>query len=159
MHTTLRFLMVVFCVTGFAWLTVSSGRPVFWAPYNALVLLPVWLAGSAVGLVFIPLFCVVWCFPIFRGATEVPIRTIVLAAFALAGSVLNLVLGVERGVRWQGASYTGGVAIVSVVLWVGLTLLAWWAWRQRTQFLNSLFHIALFCWLAWYALPTLGELP
>ena len=159
MDVALRTLATIACVTGFSWLTVSSGSPTLWAPGNILVLLPVWIAGSTIGLAFVPILCVAWCIPVFRGAANVPNRSLVLVVLAIALSITYLVTSADYGVRWQGTDHVTGVAIISISLWIGLLLLAWWAWRRRTQALNAIFHATLFCWLAWYAFPTLGELP
>ncbi len=160
----LRNLMALILVAFFAWLSVSSGAPTIFAPINFLVLGPTWLSvplsplSGVAGLLFVPVLCLIWCLPVFRGGEEVPKRSLVLLILAIAASAANLVFGIDYGLRWQGHSYVLGVSIISIALWVLLAALAWFARRKPTQVLNTTFHIALFCWLAWYALPTLGEL-
>jgi hypothetical protein len=165
MNRILLTLTATAVVTAFSWLTISAGYPTLWAPINFLVLGPTWLAeplgrvAIVVGLMFVPLSCVLWCLPIFKGAPDVPVRSLVLFALAISLSALNLVMGYEYSLRWQGRPYAIGVVLISILMWSFLASLAWLAWRRRTPALNNAFHISLFAWLAWYSLPTLGELP
>ena len=166
MNVYWRALITLAFVTFLSWLTVSANRPTVWAPLSFFVLGATWVserflgrASPLAGLLFVPLFCTAWCLPVFKGKNTVPIRSFVLLVLAFALSLANLIFGYEYGIRWQGHSYVEGVIAISVVLWVAVGALAWTAWRRQTTNMNLVFHAAFFGWLAWYSLPTLGELP
>lgn len=160
-----RAVLCLLVVAMFSWLTVSERSPTVWAPHSFFVQLPIWLQGQflrnsgIVGLLGIPLFSLVWCIPILKGSSIVPLRSLLLLVVAITLSILNLVLGMDHGLMFHGRTYVVAVATISVALWITLGLLAWLAWRYKTNTLNMIFHLSLFGWLAWYSLPTLGELP
>ena len=68
-------------------------------------------------------------------------------------------LGYSSGVDSQGAAYARGVLILNVIWWIVVAVLFRLAWLRKTVAYNFAFHIVLFAWLAWYALPYMGELP
>lgn len=167
MTTTQRNITVFVPVVALAllsWLTISPGTPKVYAPCNVLVVFPGWLTGSAdgalvVALVLVPaLFCL-WCWPVFRGRTTLPTRSIILLICAVTLSAVWLVYGYRYGVEYQSTGYVASVATINLVCWALLGVLAVLA-RRRPSFVHNLgFHAALFAWLAWCAFPYLGELP
>lgn len=147
-----------------SWLTISPGTPQVFAPCNVLVVFPGWLTGSASGalavaLLLVPtLFCI-WCWPVFRGRTALPTRSIVLLVCAVVLSATWLATGYRYGVEYQSTGYVAGVVTINLVCWFLLGALALLA-RRRPSFGHNLgFHAALVAWLAWCAFPYLGELP
>jgi hypothetical protein len=74
-------------------------------------------------------------------------------------SALSFPLDWDWAMSYHDRSYVVGTAIISVVWWSVLGALAFAARRYPGPGLNLLFHMALFSWLAWYALPYYGELP
>lgn len=148
-----------------SWLTISSGTPELWSPYNLLVLMPSWLGGTlsrstgvVAGLLFVPLVFCAWCLPLFKGSPIIPIRSLLLLVCTVVLSATNLILGYDDGLRFQGRAYVFGVIAISVTCWIVLATLAGFARRHPMQHWNIGFHTALFAWLAWYSLPALGEL-
>jgi hypothetical protein len=167
MTTTQRNFTVFVPVVALAllsWFTISPGIPKIYAPCNVLVVFPGWLTGSAggglvVALMLIPTLYCLWCWPIFRGHTILPIRSIVLLIFAVTLSAAWLLYGYRYGVEYQSTGYVAGVATINLACWALLGVLAVVARRRPSFFHNLGFHAALFAWLAWYAFPYLGELP
>jgi len=105
------------------------------------------------------LFFCLWCWPVLRGRTTLPARSVVLFLCAVALSAITLIFGRRYGIQYQSSGYVIGVTLINAVCWALLGALALLA-RRRPSFGHNLgFHVALFAWLAWYAFPYLGELP
>ena len=65
--------------------------------------------------------------------------------------------GIRYGLEYQGIHYVFGVALINVISWTLLIILALLVRRRPSFGRNLTFHAALFAWLAWYAFPYLGE--
>jgi hypothetical protein len=148
-----------------SWLTILPGTPQVYAPLNLLVVIPALLSASVfegsymLAVAVVPLFFCLWCWPVLRGRTTLPTRSIVLLILAVVLSAALLVFGSRYGIEYQSVAYVVGVAVINVVCWTLLGVLALLA-RRRPSFGHNLgFHAALFAWLAWGAFPYLGELP
>jgi len=145
---------------------VASGIPTVWSPLNLLGLIPALFVSGVLGgaAIAVPALCFAaafawWCQPLWRGQAVVPTRSFVLAGAAVVLSAANLVFGWNYGLEYQGARYVRGVTAVSVVCWIVVTIAAVLAVRRPSVKSSAGFHVLLFCWLAWYAIPYLGELP
>jgi hypothetical protein len=144
-----------------SWLTILPGTPEIYAPLNLLVILPYfWFRGSYIlAVAVVPLLFCLWCWPVLRGCTTLPTRSVVLLISAIVLSATLLVFGSRHGTEFQSVAYVVGVAVINVVCWAFLGALAQLA-RHRPTFAHNLgFHAALFAWLAWCAFPYMGELP
>ena len=146
--------------------SIPPDYPRIYAPLNVFVFIPVLVLGAVLpgggallGTAIVPILFWAWCLPGIRPGRVVPIRTLVLLAFAVLGSGTWLFTGHDVGLEYQGAGYVYGVTAISAVCWISLSLLALAAWRSQNVRCSLTFHVALFTWLAWYALPYLGELP
>jgi hypothetical protein len=135
-------------------------------PMNVVVLLPVFRGVAVLGrlglvtLLFVPALFLAWCWAMLRdGTATVPLRSFVLLTLAIAISVWSVVAGAPYALEYQGEDYLKGVRLISVLWWFGLSALAFLAKCRPNALLNHMFHFALFAWLAWYALPYMGELP
>jgi hypothetical protein len=124
-----------------SWVTVYPGTPQVWAPLNLPIVLAIMLSPPLLGhgnilfgIVIIPIFFFVWCLP-------------------------NLVLGYRYGIQNEGLDYVVCASAISVICWVSLTLLCFWAPHRPSFGHNLSFHVGLFAWFAWYIFPYLGELP
>ena len=79
-----------------SWLTISPGTPQIYAPLNLLVVIPAFMSSDlfadsyllAIGVV--PVFFCLWCWPVLRGGTTVPIRSVVLLILAVVLSAAGL---------------------------------------------------------------------
>lgn len=147
-------------------LTILPGTPQIYAPLNLLGMLPAFLTADLlqgaciyVAVAVVPFFFCVWCWPVLRGRTTLPTRSIVLLVIAVVLSAFSLIFGSRYGVEYQSVSYVVGVAAINVICWAFLGVLAFLARRRPSFGLNFGFHAALFAWLAWCAFPYLGELP
>ena len=96
---------------------------------------------------------------ILRGSPTVPARSHVLFAIVALLSMLDFAGGTRFAIGYHGFRYVLGTGIISALWWVSLGTLAYLAERQPSYSRNLGFHLGLFAWLAWYALPYLGELP
>jgi hypothetical protein len=114
----------------------------------------------AFAAIFVPtLLFWAWSFNLFRGASVVPRRSVILFWFLAALTVVYFVASWDYGVKWQGYEHVIAVLVLNVVaiylLWRFLVQA-----RSAPSFRHSfLFHWTLFAWLAWFAFPLLGEMP
>ena len=143
---------------------LGGSAPTMLAPLPALTLLPAFLLdgfGLAMAAVVVPtIFFFAWHPRLFRGETRVPKRSYALLAVATLLSAIDFVVDWKLGLKYHGLQYTYQVCIVDAT-WIAFL---WFAfarnWKGGSSFKSSLFlHWMLFTWLAWYAFPTLGELP
>ncbi len=169
MDRTSRIVLGLCVAAGLAalsWLTIA-GYPTVWRPLNLLVLLlPLSFFSGASPVAFVvafaavPLAYLAWCAMLLRdGRPTVPIRSFVLFFVAAGISVFMHIVGSPYAAEYQGWGYLKGVWIISTLWWVGLTGLAFLAERKPSFARSFAFHAALFAWLAWYAIPYMGELP
>ncbi len=86
-------------------------------------------------------------------------RTVLFSVFAVALSACSLVFGYSYGMEYQGWDYVIGVVIVSMTCWTAILILVAIALRKPNANWNLAFHTFFFAWLAWYAIPYMGELP
>lgn len=143
-----------------SWLTISPGTPQIYAPLNLLVMLPAFMSSSyVVAVAAMPVFFCLWCWPVLRGRSTLPIRSIVLLILGILQSAASLIFGFRYGIQYQSVGYVVGVAVINVICWALLGSLALLARRRPSFGYNLAFHAALFAWLAWCAFPYLGELP
>lgn len=148
-----------------SWLTILPGTPQIYAPLNLLALIPAIMSSGLFGdsyllaVAVVPAFFCLWCRPVLRGRTTLPARSIVLFILAVLLSAASLIFGARYGIEYQSAGYVAGVAIINLICWALLGLLAILACRRPSFGHNLGFHTALFAWLAWCAFPYLGELP
>lgn len=161
-------LAIVLLLGMLSWITVLPGTPRVWAPFNLLVLAPAFLLDeyfssaklcSILAAFVVPLFFLLWTFPATWQSPKPPMRTILLSLVTIALSACSLVFGYSWGMEYHGANYVHGVAIISVICWTTTLALAVLASRKRNATWNFAFHVSFFAWLAWYAIPCLGELP
>jgi hypothetical protein len=154
-------------LVGLSYLTIRAGRPAPLLPLNLCVVIPALLGYELLGrgclilgVLTVPTVFLAWCWTVLTdGSAQVPRRSLALfAAFALL-SFCDLVCGSQYGMQYQGHDYVRAVWLISLAWWAALIALASVARAWPKVWLNLSFHLALFAWLAWYALPYLGELP
>jgi hypothetical protein len=160
---TIRYVAGVSAVAIVAllsWLTISPDQPEIYAPLNLLVMVPAfWSSSYIVAVAVVPIFFALWSWPVLRGGSRLPTRSVVLLVVGIILSAALLLFGYRYGIQYQSMGYVIGVAVINVVCWALLGALAFLA-RRRPSFVHNLgFHAALFAWLAWCAFPYLGELP
>ena len=147
-------------LTGLACLSINTNTPTVLHPLNLVVLLPAWAALDRYAILFVPAVFIGWCWTVFRdGSARVPPRSFALFSVAALLSLCSVSLGGRYATEYQSVEYLHGIWLISIVWWLGLTILACLADRRPSVPLNLAFHFALFAWLAWYALPYMGELP
>jgi hypothetical protein len=144
----------------FSWLTISSGAPTLGSPYNLPVVLVALISGSVLlASLLIPIVFLAWCWPVLRGASVVPLRSIVLLVLSIELSTAWHFVGFDYGIQYQGQDYVTGVVIVNILFAVLLVTLAALGRRHPQYWRNLAFHLAFFTWFGYYAFPYLGELP
>ena len=73
-------------------------------------------------------------------------------------SLANVVFSRSYGLKYQTVAYVNTVTVVSLLCCAAVGLLVL-ASRQPSVHRNLWFHVIFFSWLAWYAIPYMGELP
>lgn len=148
-----------------SWITILPGTPQIYAPLNLLVIIPAIMSSGLFGgsylvaVIIVPVCFCLWSWPVLRGQTTLPTRSIILLILTAILSATLLIFGARYGVRYQSVGYVVGVAVINIVCWALLGMLVFLARRHPSFGINLGFHAALFAWLAWYAFPYLGELP
>ena len=137
--------------------SIAKG-PSLLSPWASLVLLPAIFISPLAALMPALLFYL-WVPHLFRGKAVIPFKSSVLLGILTIFTPIWFVGGWEFGVRYQGVRHTVSMACLNALI-LGA---AWYLLRQGRKapsFWASLrFHAALFGWLAWAALPHLGEFP
>jgi hypothetical protein len=138
-----------------------SGVPRILHPFPAMTAIPSFLLSSRAIAVAVPsLVFLAWNPGLFRGASNIPKRSHWLLVVAIIISIVWFGVGWENGLRYQGARYVYEICVVNVAEIAFLAAVFSRYAKRRTSFGISLtLHWLLFVWLAWYALPYLGELP
>ncbi len=137
----------------------GSGTPTLWSPIPTLSFAAYMLGFGPVAALIPAIAFLAWTPQLRRAEGRVPRRSLVLLAIAVALSAWYLVGSWHYGLKYQGRAYTVAVSVLTAAWFVVLTGLAVLAWRRPSYRRSLGFHLALFAWLAWYALPYLGELP
>lgn len=145
---------------------VVATVPTVWSPLNVIGFIPaIWLSllfGSAAVIAPVPVFAGAfawWCPPVWGGQSAVPLRSRIATGVALVLSVTSVAAGREYGLKYQGAHYVQVVTAVSILWWLVVAGFAALASLRPSAARNLWFHVTLFSWLAWYAVPYMGELP
>jgi hypothetical protein len=149
-----------------ALLGVVAEVPTVWSPLNVLGFIPaIWASvlfdGAAI-FAPVPVFAAAfacWCPRVWTGQAAIPRRSQVAAGLAIILSLTNVVLGRSYGLRYQGSSYVNTVTVVRVLCCAAIGLFVVLASKQPSVHRNLWFHVIFFSWLAWYAIPYMGELP
>jgi hypothetical protein len=136
-----------------------AGVPTIFCPLPALTVIPAFFIGPAAVIMPTVLFFL-WHPGLFKGDSKVPRRTYALVATGAVLSIVWFVGGWKWGLQYQGTRHVRFVCIANIA-WLVFLGFAFAIGRKRVaSFKRSLFlHWILFCWLAWYAFPYLGELP
>jgi hypothetical protein len=144
----------------------GTADPTWWSPLNVLGMIPAFLATNVIGVaaiavppVIFSLAFAAWCPNVWNGVAKIPIRSTALMVVALFLSMLDMTGGREDGLQYRGEAYVQAVTGVSIVWWVVVVWLFLSARRRPSPHRNLWFHLLLFVWLAWYAIPYMGELP
>ena len=158
-------LLAAMALAGIAWVGMfSGGVPAFVRPMPALTFIPALLLSGR-GLswlaVLIPtIFFLVWNPGLLHGKGRLPVRSVVLFGLATILSLVDFVESWQYGVKYQGIRYTYAVCAANMFWVVLLTVVFFLVRRAAPSFRNNLLaNWLLFAWLAWYAFPTMGELP
>ena len=142
---------------------LHSKVPTVLYPFPALVVLPafafsllqLWVAAALVP----PLFFFAWNPGLLKGKSKVPKRSGWLLLVGTGLTAVWFAAGWRDGMHYQGSTYVYSVFFGNVVCILSLGAAFVRCKRGESFAANLAFHWALFLWLAWYALPYLGELP
>ena len=145
----------------------------FWSPHPLALLLPAVLMGwmprrvsapsvgdlarSLVASVPITVAYYVWSVGPVRTST-IPLRSLILLAVVAVLTAVLFVAEWKDGLRYQGLSQTVALAVINLVLVVALSLILILHSRSHSYALSLGFHVVLFLWLSWCAMPCLGLL-
>jgi hypothetical protein len=137
-----------------------SSVPTVLTPFPAMTAIPALVSSRAIAIVVPSLFFFAWNAGLLGVRSQLPNRSYWLLIIATILSVIWFVVGWRTGLHYQGPNYVHRVLAVNVV-WLGCLATLFARFRQREVSLKLILalHFLLFTWLAWYALPYLGELP
>jgi hypothetical protein len=100
----------------------------------------------------------IWSYPLFRGAARIPRRSKLLYLCVLAATAWSMIDAWPYGVTEQGLLHTWVVFSYNALAAFAVGA-AWFRSSRGESFVANLaFHAGLFTWIAWSALPWLGEL-
>ena len=127
-------------------------------PHPGVLLLSIFLGLRWAAFAVPALSFFVWNQGLFRGDSQVPMRSYVLLIVATLVNALWFVVGWKDGLAVQGARYNYSVCIINIA-WVVLLSVMFARHRKAAPSfkMNLLLHWMLFAWLTWYALPFFGE--
>jgi hypothetical protein len=143
---------------------VMSGFPTILSHGPTLTILPAFFLASAhlwrVVVVLPTTLFFLWNRGLFHGESKVPKRTYILFFVATGLSVVYFIASLQWGITYEGIRYVRVVCAVNVVWAISLGMMLARSRSRSPSFRFSvILHWWLFAWLAWYAFPTLGELP
>ena len=119
MTTTQRFfagVAAVGLVALLSWVTVSPGTPQIYAPLNLLVMVPAfWSSSYILAVAVVPLLFSIWSWPVLRGGSTLPMRSIVLLTLGVVLSAASLLFHYRYGIQYQSVGYVVGVVVINVV--------------------------------------------
>ena len=154
-------------------ISIHRGSKVLWSPKPLLVVVPAFLIGampprrvagpshewilSVLAAAPITVAYFVWSIGPLH-TSRIPVRSIVLLFLVTLFTFLSFLFGWKYGVKYQGRIHTISLVIINFVL--GLTSFAILAFYSESPsgVLSLSFHGTLFLWLAWFAVPVLGDL-
>lgn len=138
----------------------SSRVPTLIGPFPAITAIPAFVLSRAVAVAIPSLIFFVWNAGLLNGRSQLPKRSYWLLITVTVLSVAWFVVGWRNGLHYQGTNYVYGVLTANVI-WIGGLAVLFARYRQREVSFKLILalHGLLFAWLAWYALPYLGELP
>ena len=165
---TTRLLSIFPCsalVMFSGWLSVRPEGPTIVSPNNLLIAIPASIMhvywghySDGVIVILLGILFLVWSLPAFRSPSIVPVRSIILLGCGILLSGVSIVCGWSYGLKWQSRDYMIGVACVNLFAWSVLAALTIAGRTRQTYSINIAFHILLFIWLSWYAMPWTGEM-
>jgi len=153
--------LALVCLGSVGLLLPSSGSPSLVAPTSVVLVLPIFVSElwGVVAFAVWPLAFLAWAHPLLTGSGIFPARTFVLWAVLQLLSAVWFAAGWQLGLQYEGATFTWGTLVLSVLLSLGALGLGM-SCRRRASFPRNLVaHWLLFAWVVTYAFPYLGETP
>lgn len=146
-------------IAALSYATMAGPVPSILTPYSFTVVAPYFRVGRFGSILIWPIVFLLWGIPLFAKARNIPTQS------ALLASVLWIL-----GLAWHAAGARTGVihdglldVVVLAVLNVAVGSLLLWLYhsgRKAPSFAsNFAFHWLIVAWLAWGAMPWLGEGP
>ena len=124
-------------------LTILPGYPTIRGPLNLVVMIPAFLMDGFIrstrmclflATLVVPLFFLIWTIPGTWLRPKPPLRTVILAASAVAVSAISLACGYSFAIEYYGSVYVVGVITVSVICWMIVGAWPWSRYEQRGLF-------------------------
>ncbi|MFP4687220.1 MAG: hypothetical protein ACLFN5_03825 [bacterium] len=149
--------------------TMWADYPLPMSPFSFPVILPTLLIGGLLGgelwglavllgCSLVPLFFLLWSFPLFYGRKKISLRSKILVFIFVVLSALFLIFSWQYGINYQGKLHTVLMYVYNAVFWLLLLLVGRRNSLSPTFTTNLIFHWLFFAWLAWVSFPWLGEL-
>ena len=144
----LGFPVALFALLSTDWVSLHITTDAFW---HAVIVYSV--AALPLAVCF-----TVWSWTAIARHERVPLRSAILFGVASALCAWFFVVAWSYGLRYQGFRYTAELLGINITVFGALASVLVANWRTPKSWSNILFHIGVFCWLAWCAFPWLGEL-
>ncbi len=154
-------------VITFGLLTVIANYPKIYSPYSFTVVIPIiflekyqlnqylWLLLGAMPVVILYLF---WSLIFIKDTWKISKPSILLAIIMIISSIVFHAVSFEYGIQYQGILHTLVMCLYTLSTIGILTIIVKKNIYQPTIKTCLSFHIILFSWLGWTALPWLGEM-
>ena len=136
----------------------GGGSPSIWSPTSMILYILACLGRPPIiGVVLFAVIYWVWTAGLFQGKGTIPLRTTVLFVISAVMSLAWYAIGWRYGVHYEGLNYTVTCAILGASQCACCAIMLIRT-KRAPSFMGSLVsHALLFCWLALYAFPYLGE--
>jgi hypothetical protein len=155
-------------------ISIQRGSKVLWSPKPLLVVVPAFLIGampprrlagpphgdwilSVLAAVPITVAYFVWSVGPLH-TSGIPVRSIVLLFLVTLFTFLSFLFGWKYGVKYQGLIHTVALVIINCLLSVTSSVILAFHSKSPSYVSSFSFHGTLFLWLAWFAVPVLGDL-
>lgn len=143
-------------IAGF--LSIRANVPWLWSPFALFTTLPAFFVFELAPLPIVTGFLFA-SLHLLRQQAAIPKRSVVMLGALIILSVVWFSLGWAYGVQYQGRAHVLYVAAMNVIF-IGAALALLLSNDKTPRFgTNLAFHGTMFVWLAWCALPWLGEMP
>jgi hypothetical protein len=154
---TLMMLVGAAGIAALSYATMAGNVPTLLTPFSFTVVTPFFRVGRLGSILIWPTVFLLWGLPLFAKARAIPSKSAVVAGILWGLGLVWLAIGARTGVVHEGALMVGGLAVLDLGLG-GLLLWLYRKDRKAPAFANNYaFHWLVVAWLAWGAMPWLGE--
>lgn len=162
-----NYLIVALLIWGASYLTICANYPRIYSPYSFTIVMPLFFFYSffdGTPITFFlstligPIFYALWCFPLIKGQSKIPKRTVIMTPILVTASFALLFTSWNYGAEYQGKAHTILMYIFNASFWILLFSIFRMNKKRESYLTNLVFNWVLFTWFFWVGFPWLGEL-